>query len=103
MSQKPVVSDAVPVLQPVPLRRQKPASRELHPRLCEQLDEARQTSGGGLELSDLLPLISAYYSQLDDERRGIVRSMQLIADEARSFSDGLAGRSEEHTSELQSQ
>jgi diguanylate cyclase (GGDEF)-like protein/PAS domain S-box-containing protein len=96
MSQKPVVSDAVPVLQPVPLRRQKPPTRELHPRLCEQLDEARHTNGGALELSDLLPLISAYYGQLDDERRGIVRSMQLIADEARSFGDGLAGADAGH-------
>src|SRR5580658_1729168 len=96
MSQEPVVSDAVPVLQPLSLRRQKAATRELHPQLCEQLDEARLSGAGTLELSHLLPLISAYYSQLDDERRGIVRSMQLIADEARSFGDGLAGADAGH-------
>ena len=65
--------------------------RELHPRLCEQLAQARLAAAGSLELTQLLPLISAYYEQIDDERRGIVRSMQLIADEARSFGDGPGG------------
>jgi PAS domain S-box-containing protein len=96
MSQEPVVSDAVPILQPMPLRRQKPVTRELHERLREQLEEARQLNGGALDLAHLLPLISSYYGQLDDERRGIVRSMQLIADEARSFGDGLAGADAGH-------
>ena len=43
------------------------------------------------DVAQLLPLVSAYYEQLDDERRGIVRSMQLIADEARSYGEGLGG------------
>src|SRR5882724_3034104 len=94
MSQKPSLSDAIPLLQP--LQRQKSASRELHPLLCEQLEEARQSNDGLLDLSELLPLVSAYYAQVDDERRGIVRSMQLIADEARSFSEGLASADAGH-------
>ena len=39
----------------------------------------------------LLPLISKQYDQVDEERRGVVRSMQMLADEARSFTSGLSG------------
>ena len=42
-------------------------------------------------LNALLPLISKQYEQMDEERRGVVRSMQMLADEARSFTSGLAG------------
>jgi diguanylate cyclase (GGDEF)-like protein/PAS domain S-box-containing protein len=49
-----------------------------------------------VDLPRLLELISAHYEQLDAERRGIVRSMQLIADEARSFGEGLAGSDPGH-------
>ena len=55
MSQKQSVSDAVSLLQP--LRRQKPAATELHPRLCEQLEEARLSNDGILDVSDLLPVV----------------------------------------------
>lgn len=96
MSHDSVAFEADPTLQPVPRREHVPATPELHPRLCEQLEQARLAAAGSPELSQLLPLISAYYEQLDDERRGIVRSMQLIADEARSFGDGLAGADAGH-------
>ena len=86
----------MPTQQPVAPRERVVPIPELHPRLCEQLAQARLADGGALELSHLLPLISAYYEQLDDERRGIVRSMQLIADEARSFGDGLPGADAGH-------
>jgi PAS domain S-box-containing protein len=96
MSHESVAIEAVPPLHPVPLRGAVSANPDLHPRLLEQLQQARLVSAGEPGLSQLLPLISAYYEQLDDERRGIVRSMQLIADEARSFGDGLAGADAGH-------
>ncbi|HEY3731282.1 MAG TPA: EAL domain-containing protein [Steroidobacteraceae bacterium] len=96
MSHESVAFEAVPTLQPVPRREHVSVTSELHPRLCEQLAQATLAAGGSLELTQLLPLISSYYEQLDDERRGIVRSMQLIANEARSFADGLAGADAAH-------
>src|ERR1039458_2937022 len=91
MSQEPVALDAVPILQPTSGKRGRPLLHELHPRLREQLAQAQQAGGAAPHLAQLLPLISSYYEQLDDERRGIVRSMQLIADEARSYGEGLGG------------
>jgi diguanylate cyclase (GGDEF)-like protein/PAS domain S-box-containing protein len=89
MSHEPATLDAVPVLQPTARNRTRPAYEELHPRLREQLEQAR-ASGTRPDLALLLPIISSYYEQLDIERRGIVRSMQLIADEARAV-DASAG------------
>src|ERR1700722_13781701 len=96
MSHESVAIEAVPPLHPVPLRGAVSANPDLHPRLLEQLQQARLVSAGEPGLSQLLPLISAYYELIDDERRGIVRSMQLIADEARSYGDGLAGSDAGH-------
>ena len=89
MSQQPLALDAVTDLQPSTGNRSRLSPHELHPRLQEQLAEARRNSS--VDIGLLLPLISNYYEQLDDERRGIVRSMQLIADEARSYGEGLGG------------
>ncbi len=83
--------DAVPLQQLTTVSRGKGSIQELHPRLQQQLIEVQRGVAGAPELTQLLPLISAYYEQLDDERRGIVRSMQLIADEARSYGEGLGG------------
>src|SRR5579863_8604067 len=91
MSHDSVAFEVMPTQQPVAPRERVAPITELHPRLCEQLAQARVAAAGTLDLSQLLPLISAYYEQLDDERRGIVRSMQLIADEARSYGEGLGG------------
>src|SRR6202140_5812594 len=96
MSHDSVAIGASATKQPVAPRELVSPTPELHPRLCQQLLQARLAAAGSLELTQLLPLISAYYDQLDDERRGIVRSMQLIADEARSFGDGLAGADAGH-------
>ncbi|MGH8206232.1 MAG: PAS domain S-box protein, partial [Steroidobacteraceae bacterium] len=79
MSHQPLAIEADPVL---------------HPRLQGQLEQAG--AGGSLDLGVLLPLISGYYEQLDAERRGVVRSMQLIANEARAFGEGLAGGDAHH-------
>src|ERR1700683_5445861 len=96
MSHESVAFEAISIQQPAAPREHVSPSPELHPRLCEQLAQARLAAAGSLELSQLLPLISTYYEQLDDERRGIVRSMQLLADEARSFGGGLAGAAAGH-------
>jgi diguanylate cyclase (GGDEF)-like protein/PAS domain S-box-containing protein len=56
----------------------------LHPLLKQQFDDARQ-EGGRLDLRSLLQAISAAYAEWDDERRGVVRSMKLLADETSAF------------------
>ncbi len=92
MSQQPVALDAVPVLQPTAGNRVRLSPHELHPRLQRAARLSRGAPGtAAVDLTQLLPVISDYYEQLDDERRGIVRSMQLIADEARSYGEGLGG------------
>src|SRR5579863_2721591 len=96
MSHDSVAFEVMPTQQPVTPRERVAPIPELHPRLCEQLAQARLAAAGALELTHLLPLVSAYYELIDDERRCIVRSMQLIADEARSFGDGLAGADAGH-------
>jgi diguanylate cyclase (GGDEF)-like protein/PAS domain S-box-containing protein len=56
----------------------------LHPLLKQQFDDSRQESGQ-LDLRKLLQAISAAYAEWDEERRGIVRSMKLLADETSAF------------------
>ncbi len=63
---------------------------DLHARLRAQLETLGPGASPAAVLSQLLPLVSRQYEQMDDERRGVVRSMQLLAEEARSFSQGLA-------------
>jgi PAS domain S-box-containing protein len=96
MSHDSLALQAIDSSQPVSSREHVSPTEELHPLLCEQLEQARLAAAGSLELTRLLPLISAYYEKVDDERRGVVRSMQLIADESRSFGDGLAGADAGH-------
>ncbi|MFO1402482.1 MAG: PAS domain S-box protein [Steroidobacteraceae bacterium] len=79
------------MLQPAPGSRPGWSGDELHPRLRAQIELA---GGAGADaLGGLLPVISAYYEQVEEERRGFVRSMQLMADEARAFAAG-AGAAE---------
>jgi len=56
----------------------------LHPLLKQQFEDARQ-QGGRLDLRKLLQSISLAYAEWDDERRGVVRSMKLLADETSAF------------------
>ena len=56
----------------------------LHPLLKQQFDESRQDNGR-LDLRKLLQAISLAYAEWDDERRGVVRSMKLLADETSAF------------------
>jgi diguanylate cyclase (GGDEF)-like protein/PAS domain S-box-containing protein len=89
MSQDPVSLDAVPVVQAAPARRATLPLRDLHRLLRMQLARAGVDPPYSVAMGSLLALISSHYEEIDDERRGIVRSMQLIADESRTFGDGL--------------
>jgi PAS domain S-box-containing protein len=72
-------------------------SPELHAQLRAQLKEARLRSGGAApDMGVLLRLISAHYDTIDQERRGIVQSMRLMADEARAMAHEVREQSSEH-------
>jgi diguanylate cyclase (GGDEF)-like protein/PAS domain S-box-containing protein len=61
--------------------------RRLHPDLKRQLRELRaRTRRERIDVRALLQAISETYVRFDAERRGVVRSMQLIADEAHALS-----------------
>ena len=72
-------------------------SSELHPQLRAQLKEVRLRTGSATpDLAVLLQLVSAQYQTVDDERRGIVQSMRLMADEARALAHEAREQSSEH-------
>ena len=65
--------------------------RRLHPLLQAQLRELRaRVTGGRVSAHELLEMLSRYYDTVDDERRAMVRSMQLMSDEARSLGVEIA-------------
>jgi len=65
--------------------------RRLHPLLQGQLRELRaRVTGGRVSAHELLEMLSRYYDSIDDERRAMVRSMQLMSDEARSLGVEIA-------------
>ena len=53
-------------------------------------------SGGDLDLEHLLKTISAHYDRLDAERRGVVRSMQLMSDEAQALTREIREQTASH-------
>ncbi len=70
---------------------------ELHPRLRDQLKELRlRTQSPAPDLGMLLRLVSEHYQTVDDERRGIVQSMRLMADEARALANEAREQGHEH-------
>ena len=72
-------------------------SSDLHPQLRAQLKEVRLRTGSAEpDVAMLLQLISAQYQTVDDERRGIVQSMRLMADEARALAHEAREQSSEH-------
>jgi diguanylate cyclase (GGDEF)-like protein/PAS domain S-box-containing protein len=73
-------------------------SPELHVHLRAQLKEARLRNNNATapDLGVLLRLISAHYDSIDQERRGIVQSMRLMADEARAMAHEAREQSSEH-------
>jgi len=65
--------------------------RRLHPLLQTQLRELRaRVTGSRVGAHELLEMLSRYYDTVDDERRAMVRSMQLMSDEARSLGVEIA-------------
>src|SRR5690242_10168440 len=72
-------------------------SPELHAHLRAQLRELRLRTGSApLDINALLRVVSAHYQAVDDERRGIVQSMRLMADEARAMAHEVRTQSSEH-------
>jgi diguanylate cyclase (GGDEF)-like protein/PAS domain S-box-containing protein len=70
---------------------------DLHHHLRAQLRELRLRGGGGpLDLGALLRMVSEHYETVDEERRGIVQSMRLMADEARALAREVHEQSSEH-------
>ena len=73
-----------------------PPAQESFNRLLErQLTDARGR-GGEIDLPALLKAVSAHYDRIDAERRGIVRSMQLMSDEAQALTREIREQSASH-------
>jgi len=71
----------------------------LHPLLQSQLRELRgRVTGSRVSAHELLEMLSRYYDTVDDERRAMMRSLQLMSDEARSHGVEIA---EEGAAQLQ--
>jgi diguanylate cyclase (GGDEF)-like protein/PAS domain S-box-containing protein len=70
---------------------------ELHPALRAQLKELQLRTGSATpDLAMLLNLINDHYHTVERERRGIVESMRLMADEARALAHEAREQSSEH-------
>ena len=72
-----------------------PAAESFNRLLERQLAEAR-TRDGELDVRVLLQIVSAHYDRIDAERRGIVRSMQLMSDEAQALTREIREQSASH-------
>jgi diguanylate cyclase (GGDEF)-like protein/PAS domain S-box-containing protein len=73
----------------------EPPPESLNPLLERQIAETRGR-GGEPELDRLLKTISAHYDRLDAERRGVVRSMQLMSDEAQAMTREIREQTSSH-------
>jgi len=70
---------------------------EVHPALKAQLKELQlRTGSANPDLPMLLKLINEHYHTAERERRGIVESMRLMADEARALAHEAREQSSEH-------
>jgi diguanylate cyclase (GGDEF)-like protein/PAS domain S-box-containing protein len=69
--------------------------RALNHLLERQIAEVRG-KGGELDLETLLKAVSAQYDKIDGERRGIVRSMQLMSDEAQALTREIREQTASH-------
>ncbi len=69
----------------------------LHPLLLAQIRELKLRTGTDqADAAALLRLVSSHYAAVDDERRGVVRTMQLMADEARALALEAQEQSSDH-------
>ena len=71
------------------------AAEGINSLLDRQLAEA-SGRGGELDLSILIKNISAHYDRIDAERRGVVRSMQLMSDEAQALTREIRQETASH-------
>ncbi len=70
---------------------------ELHPQLKAQLHELQLRTGDAVpDVPMLLRLINEHYVTIERERRGIVESMRLMADEAHALAREARAQSSEH-------
>jgi diguanylate cyclase (GGDEF)-like protein/PAS domain S-box-containing protein len=70
---------------------------ELHPLLKAQLRELHLRTGNAVpDVPMLLRLINEHYLTVERERRGIVESMRLMADEAQALAREARAQSNEH-------
>ena len=74
------------------------ATHGLNRLLERQIRDARRR-GTELDLESLLRTVSQHYDRIEEERRGIVRSMQLMSDEAQALTREIR---EQNASHLQS-
>ena len=72
-----------------------PAAENFNSLLERQIAEARDRNGS-VNITALLRSVSAHYDSLDGERRGIVRSMQLMSDEAQSLTREIREQNASH-------
>jgi PAS domain S-box-containing protein len=70
-------------------------AQPLNDLLERQIAEARGRAGE-LDLAALLKTVSAQYDRIDGERRGIVRSMQLMSDEAQALTQEIREETASH-------
>ena len=70
-------------------------THSLNNLLERQIVEARGR-GGELDVGTLLKTVSAHYDRIDGERRGIVRSMQLMSDEAQALTREIREQTASH-------
>jgi diguanylate cyclase (GGDEF)-like protein/PAS domain S-box-containing protein len=69
----------------------------LHPLLLAQIRELKLRTGTDHpDAAALLRLISNHYTAVDEERRGVVRTMQLMAEEARALALEAQEQSSDH-------
>ncbi|HEX3849209.1 MAG TPA: EAL domain-containing protein [Steroidobacteraceae bacterium] len=68
---------------------------DLNPLLEHQIAAARRGTGE-MDLATLLKTVSAHYDQIDGERRGVVRSMQIMSDEAQALTREIREQNASH-------
>jgi diguanylate cyclase (GGDEF)-like protein/PAS domain S-box-containing protein len=72
-----------------------PPADGLNQLLERQIAESRGR-GGAPDVERLLKIISAHYDRIDEERRGVVRSMQLMSDEAQALTREIREQTASH-------
>ena len=77
------------------LSDEAPTEAGLNHFLERQLAEAR-AGGGELDVGALLKSVSDHYDRIDAERRGIVRSMRLMSDEAQALTREIREETASH-------